>query len=184
MLQRGQIDREQYNTLQEKAQKEAAVQVGFERGRPFIRSSDGNFRFDFGGRLQFDFDRAEDGANTLTGASLGSQFLVRRARFELMGEAYKWIAVKIEADFTDSQPLRDVYLDLKFFPEFRLKGGQFKVPFSMEELTSDLYIDFVERSLLNQIAPSYDAGVMGYGSVVRGGERYSVRCLRHGAEHS
>ncbi len=169
MLQRGQIDREQYNTLQEKAKKEAAVHVGFERRRPFIQSSDGNFRFDFGGRFQLDFDRAEDGAKTLTGANLGSEFLVRRARFELLGQAYKWIDVKIEADFTDSQPLRDVYLDLKLVPElFRLRGGQFKVPFSLEELTSDLYIDFVERSLINQIAPSYDVGVMGYGSVGQG----------------
>jgi len=149
MLQRGQIDREQYNTLQEKAKKEAAVHVGFERRRPFIQSSDGNFRFDFGGRFQLDFDRAEDGAKTLTGANLGSEFLVRRARFELMGQAYKWIEVKIEADFTDSQPLRDVSLDLKLVPElFRLRGGQFKVPFSLEELTSDLYTDFVERSVV------------------------------------
>jgi phosphate-selective porin OprO and OprP len=174
LLQRGQIDREQYNTLQEKARKEqsSGVQVGFERGRPFIGSADGNVRFDMGGRFQLDFDRAEDGARTLTGPHLGSQFLVRRARIEVNGQAFKWIEAKIEADFTDSQPLRDVYLDLKFFPEFRLKGGQFKVPFSLEELTSDLWIDFVERSLINQIAPSYDVGVMGYGSVGQGVASY------------
>ena len=56
LLQRGQIDREQYNTLQEKARKEqsSGVQVGFERGRPFIGSADGNVRFDMGGRFQLD----------------------------------------------------------------------------------------------------------------------------------
>jgi phosphate-selective porin OprO/OprP len=174
LLQRGQINQEQYNTLQEKAKKEqsSGVQVGFDRGRPYIRSADGNFGFSLGGRFQFDYDRAEDGARTLTGSRLNNQFLVRRARFEVNGQAYKWIEAKIEADFTDSQPLRDAYLELKFFPEFRLRGGQFKVPFSMEELTSDLYIDFVERSLLNQIAPSYDAGVMGYGSVMKGAVSY------------
>ena len=66
LLQRGQIDREQYNTLQEKAKKEQStgVQVGLERGRPFLRSADGQVRFDLGGRFQLDFDRAEDGART------------------------------------------------------------------------------------------------------------------------
>src|SRR5262249_47808458 len=82
LLQRGQIDREQYNALQEKAKKEqtTAVQVGIDQGRPFIRLADGNVRFDLGGQLHVDFDRAEDGARTLTGTKLGSQFLVRRAR--------------------------------------------------------------------------------------------------------
>jgi phosphate-selective porin OprO and OprP len=171
LLQHGQINREQYNTLQEQARKEQStgVQVGLDRGRPFLRAADGNVRFDVGGRFQFDFDRAEDGARTLMGAHLGSQFLVRRARLEVYGQFFQWIDLKIEADFTDSQPLRDVYLDLKVYPEFlRLRGGQFKVPFSLEELTSDLYIDFVERSLINELAPSYDRGIMGYGNIKQG----------------
>jgi hypothetical protein len=44
LLQRGQINREQYNTLQEKARKEQStgVQVGLEHGRPFLRAADGN----------------------------------------------------------------------------------------------------------------------------------------------
>jgi len=171
LLQRGQINREEYNTLQEQARKEQStgVQVGLDHGRPFLRAADGNVRFDVGGRFQLDFDAAEDGARTLTGAHLGSQFLVRRARLEVYGQFFQWIDLKIETDFTDSQPLRDVYLDLRVYPEFlRLRGGQFKVPFSLEELTSDLYIDFVERSLINELAPSYDRGVMGYGSIKQG----------------
>jgi phosphate-selective porin OprO/OprP len=90
------------------------------------------------------------------------------------GQFFQWIDLKIEADFTDSQPLRDIYLDFKFFPELRLRGGQFKVPFSLEELTSDLHIDFVERSLVHELAPSYDRGVMGYGSVAQGIVSYSL----------
>jgi phosphate-selective porin OprO/OprP len=176
LLQRGQINQEQYNALQEKARKEQStgVQVGIDNGRPFLRSADGNMRFELGGRLQVDFDRAEDGARTLMGAQLGSQFNVRRARLEVNGQFFQWIGLKIEADFTDSQPLRDVYLDLKFFPEFGLRGGQFKTPFSLEELTSDLFTDFVERSLINELAPSYDRGVMGYGSVAQGIVSYAL----------
>jgi phosphate-selective porin OprO/OprP len=176
MLQRGQIDREQYNALQEKAKKEhpTTLQTGIENGRPFVQSADGNVRFDVGGRLQVDFDWAEEGARTLTGTPLGNQFLVRRARLEVNGQFFRWIDLRIETDFTDSQPLRDAYLDLKFVPEFRLRVGQFKAPFSLEELTSDLHIDFVERSLVNELAPSFDRGIMAYGSVARGIVSYSV----------
>jgi phosphate-selective porin len=40
------------------------------------------------------------------------------------------------------------------------------VPFSREELTSDNFIDFVERSIVNELAPSYDAGVMLWGDLL------------------
>jgi phosphate-selective porin len=95
-------------TLQEKAKKEqtTALQVGIDHGRPFIRTTDGNARFDMGGKFQVDFDWAEDGARTLTGAKLGSQFLVRRARLEFNAQFFRWIDVSIEPDLTDSQPLR------------------------------------------------------------------------------
>jgi phosphate-selective porin OprO and OprP len=68
--------------------------------------------------------------------------------------------------------LRDVYLDFGFLPTLRLRAGQFKEPFSLEELTSDLHIDFVERSLVNELAPSFDIGVMAYGSLAQGTVTY------------
>src|SRR5262249_8915678 len=144
LLQRGQIDTEQYNALRDKARKEqaSAFQAGIENGRPFFKSTDGIFQVELGGRIQSDFDASEASARTLTGTRLGSQFLVGRARLEVDGRFFRWVTFKIEADFTDSQPLRDVYLDFGLVPEVQLRGGQFKVPFSLEELTSDLHIDF------------------------------------------
>jgi len=176
MKQRGQIDTEQYNALQDKAKKEqaAAFQAGIEQGRPFFKSTDGLFQVELGGRIQSDFDAAESDARTLTGIRLGSQFLIRRARLEVDGRFFRWVTFKIEADFTDSQPLRDVYLDFGLLPEAQLRGGQFKEPFSLEELTSDLHIDFVERSLVNELAPSYDRGIMAYGSLGQGVASYSL----------
>jgi hypothetical protein len=57
-------------------------------------------------------------------------------------------------------PRKDVYLDFGFLLTLRLMAGQSKGPFSMEELTADLHIDFVEHSLVNELAPSFNIEVM------------------------
>jgi phosphate-selective porin OprO and OprP len=182
LLQRGQITQEEYRTLQEKARQEQAagkepspaILAGIEKGKPFLKSADDNFRLELGGRLQADYAAPEDGTRTLTGSKLGSQFLVRRARLEVDGSLYRWIGFKIEADFTEGVSLKDAYLDLRFFPELRFRAGQFKVPFSLEELTSSRFIDFVERSLVNELAPARDRGAMLYGDLMPGVVSYSV----------
>jgi phosphate-selective porin OprO/OprP len=174
LLQRGQITPEEYRSLQEKAKKEqeSAVLAGIERVKPFLRSADDNFRIELGGRLQTDFDAAESGTRTLAGQFLGSQFLIRRARLNLDGRFYRWIGFRIEAEFTEGVGLKDAYLDLAFLPEARLRLGQFKVPFSLEELTSSLFIDFVERSIINTLAPMRDRGIMLYGDLMQGAISY------------
>ena len=127
--------------------------AGIEKGRPFLKSADDNFRIEFGGRLQSDFDAAESGTRTLTGQFLGSQFLIRRARIDVDAIFYKWIRAKIQAELTEGVSLKDAYIDLTFMPELRFRAGQFHVPFSLEELTSDNFIDFIERSIVNALAP-------------------------------
>jgi phosphate-selective porin OprO/OprP len=159
--------------LQEKARKEQeagkepspAILAGIERGRPFLRSADDNFRVEFGGRLQTDFQAAEGDTRTLTGQFLSSQFLVRRARVDVYATFYKWIRAKIQADLTEGISLKDAYIDLTFMPELGLQAGQFKVPFSLEELTSSNFLDFIERSLVNNLTPMWDRGVMIYGDL-------------------
>ena len=51
-------------------------------------------------------------------------------------------------------------------PELRLRAGQFHVPFSLEEYgTSDNFIDFIERSMVNELTPTRDRGVKIYGDL-------------------
>jgi phosphate-selective porin len=166
--------------LQEKVKQEqaagvkepaAAVLAGIEKGRPILKSADDNFRIEFGGHLQVDFDAAENGARTLTGQLLGSQFLIRRARIDVDAIFYKWIRTKIQAELTEGNnsstqvSLKDAYIDLTFMPELRFRAGQFHVPFSLEELTSDNFIDFIERSIVNTLTPMRDRGVKIYGDL-------------------
>jgi phosphate-selective porin len=174
LLQRGQITQEEYRTLQEKARQEQAagkepspaILAGIEKGKPFLKSADDNFRLEFGGRLQADFDAAESGTRTLTGPFLGSQFLIRRARVDVDAIFFKWIRAKIQSELTEGVSLKDAYLDLTFMPELRFRAGQFHVPFSLEEFgTSDNFIDFIERSLVNALAPARDRGAKIYGDL-------------------
>jgi phosphate-selective porin OprO and OprP len=169
LLQRGQITPEEYRSLQEKGKQEQAagaresaapVLARIEKGRPYLKSADDNFRLEFGGRLQADFQAAEDGTRTLTGHFLNSQLLVRRARVDVDAMFYKWISAKIQTELTEGISLKDAYIDLAFMPELRLRAGQFYVPFSLEEFgTSDNFIDFIEHSLLNTLTPMRDRGV-------------------------
>jgi len=52
--------------------------------------------------------------------------------------------------------------------------GQYKEPFSLEELTSDTNIDMMERSLVNNIIPKRDVGAMIYGTVSSDRINYGV----------
>ncbi len=189
MRQSGQITEEQKKALIERAEREAqqakveregadrdrvaALEAGIENGRPFFRSADADVRVELGGRFQLDYDGAEDKGRTLTGTTLNDEFLVRRARIELKGSFFKWIDLLVECEFTRADQkagfcLNDAYMDLKFMPELTVRVGQFKVPFSFEELSSDNTIDFVERSIINELAPSRDAGAALRGSLLQG----------------
>lgn len=176
LLERAEINEEQHKALKEQAKKEQAAgfQAGVEKGRPFLRSADGNYEFFLVGRLHADFHATEGNARTLTGVDLNDRFLARRARLGVEGKFFKSVRFHVEADFPETPTLKDGYLDLEFLPELKLRAGQFKEPFSLEELTSSRFIDFVERSLVNELVPARDIGVMLHGSLFKGILDYSL----------
>src|SRR5262245_52880377 len=139
-----QITPEQQKELQERARREMQGQplAGIDENlKPYLRSPDGNFRLELGGFVQFDYDGVESNARQLTGGGLNDTFLIRRARVSMSGQMFKWVGFKIEGDWSSQQSnnfeLTDGYIDLNFLPQVGLRGGQFKEPFSLEELTSD-----------------------------------------------
>ena len=143
-------------------------EAGFEKWQPYIRATDGNFRLSPVGRVQVDFRGYEEGS------SLKNNFLVRRGRIGLLGTFYKYFDFFVEADFGQGAAvLTDGYVELRYWPELRLRAGQFKVPFSYEDLFSDNNIDFVERSVADNLAPSRDLGAMLHGSLFGGVVSYA-----------
>lgn len=200
MKQSGQITDEQRKALIERAEAEArqakaeqakaeidrmaALQAGIENYRPYLRSGDGNVRIEIGGRFFLDYDAAEGGAKTLTGTDLADRVLTRTARLEAGGRFFRWIDLALSADFAQSVSLKDAYVDVRFMPQLGLRAGQFKVPFSLEELISARFSDFVERSILNDVAPARDAGVMLHGNLFSGVAGYAFGVFNGSGENT
>ncbi|HEY7649542.1 MAG TPA: porin [Methylomirabilota bacterium] len=176
MRRSGQITEEQYREMRERVKAEGRqIQAGIDENlKPFLRTKDGEFRLELGGFVQADFHAAPSDARLLTGQELIDNFLIRRARINMTGQFSKWVSFKIEGDFTTSPSLTDGYIDLNFLPQIGLRAGQFKAPFSLEELTSDLFIDTIERSMVNELVPSRDVGVMLQGQLFNRVLAYAV----------
>ncbi|MBI4380341.1 MAG: hypothetical protein HY574_04030 [candidate division NC10 bacterium] len=183
---KGQITEEKYQELKARAKKEGAGKIlaGFEGWTPYIKSVDGQHTIKLNGRLNFDFRAYEEGSRNLDGnrsnvsptrSDLLTNFRVRRARIGVDATLFKYFDIKVEGDFGESTAqLTDGYIDIHYWPELRARAGQFKVPFSFEELTSSRVMDFVERSLVNNLVPTRDVGAMLHGKLLGGMVEYGA----------
>jgi phosphate-selective porin OprO and OprP len=155
---------------QAKEQNKPALVAGWDDNHAFLKSSDGSFLTYLTGYAQLDFRGYQSGnhpANT---------FLVRRARLALEGKVARYYDFKVEGDFADTSStlLRDFYVRVHRKESFQVAAGQFKEPFSQEELRSDAVQDFVERSLANNLAPSRSPGIMVSGVLRKGIFEYQL----------
>lgn len=153
-----------------KAQDKPAAVAGWGDNHAFLRSVDGSFETQIGGYAQLDFRGYQSGnhpPNTL---------LVRRARLAVEGKVQRYFDFKVEGDFADtaSTLLRDFYVRIHRIDEFQMAFGQFKVPISQEEIRSDTYQDFVERSMVNNLVPSRSPGIAASGVINHGSFEYQI----------
>jgi len=89
-------------------------------------------------------------------------FTLRRARFSLSGELLKNVRFKLQFDAAKSPALYDAQIDFTLQEKASLRIGQFKVPFSLESLTSSSDLDTVNRSQpVSKLAPGQDIGSSG-----------------------
>src|SRR3972149_649649 len=128
-----QAQRESRQLTQEVEQLKATAkpkfEAGFDKWQPYVRSTDGSFKLIPTGRIHVDFRGYEDGASQLNGSALTDTFLIRRARTGLAGTFYRYFDFFVEADFGQGQAvLTDGYLDIHYWPEFRLPSGPFNSP--------------------------------------------------------
>src|SRR5262249_22600644 len=62
-------------------------------------------------------------------------------------------------------------------PELQFKVGQFKEPYSQEELVSAPYLDYAERSLVQNLVISYSPGVQLHGQLFQGAVQYQLAAM-------
>jgi phosphate-selective porin OprO and OprP len=108
-----------------------------------------------------------------------------KKRLGVSGEIRNAVEFQIEAELTDTDPWRDVYGDFKYFDVARVRGGKFKVPFSLDELTGASRLDFMFRSLAaTHLAPGRDQGVMVHGRVWKKVIGYEAGVFSHDGKNA
>jgi len=157
-------------TKETRAQDKPAAVAGWDKNHAFLRGGDGRFETQITGYGQLDFRGYQSGNHP------PNTFLVRRARLAVEGRVDRYYRFKVEGDFADTNNtlLRDFYLRIQRLDEAQFTFGQFRVPISQEEIRSDAYQDFVERSLVNNLVPSRSPGLMLSGSISKGVFEYQV----------
>jgi phosphate-selective porin OprO/OprP len=130
-----------------------------------LRSSDGNFLLRITGQVQADYRAYLDAADRTD----IDQFILRRARFGLEATLFKYYEFRFLPDFGQAQTrIQDGYVNVHYWDEFQVEAGKFKQPFSYEQLIQDRFTPFMERSLIDQLVPARDVGVMAHGQKLFG----------------
>ena len=73
-------------------------------------------------------------------------FDIRRARFDMKGNFTPYFAYRLQADFAGSPKLLDAYAEIKLNDYFNITVGQFRIPFSLENLTSMNKFELIDFS--------------------------------------
>ena len=149
----------------------AAPTARAEGERPPVAWKDGKTTLELGGaqlnlsnRIQIRFTETD----FADGTDMGS-FRLRRARTSLDG----WLGAKdlrfeLMVDWVDSPLVQDLNFnwDATGRGSVQIKGGQFKVPFGRQELTSDTALQFVDRSIVSaEFEKGRDQGIQVWGQL-------------------
>ena len=126
----------------------------------YIKSSDNNFRLNLSGFIQYQGNFYEgvdipDRAMPVFNAGLGTinradTFFLRRARLKASGNVISSdITFALEAELAGaSATMKDAFINYHARDWAEIKMGQFKPPFSLENLESDSDIETIERAAI------------------------------------
>jgi phosphate-selective porin OprO/OprP len=133
-----------------------------------LKSSDGDFKLKFGGRIQLDFLNIYPDSyyDTIVSFTQGVEF--RRLRFYNSGTIYKNVSYKLQLDFAvGTAILKDAYINLSKLPLIgNVRMGHFKEPVGLELIASSNSIPFMERGLTNPLTPERNTGIMLHNTVM------------------
>lgn len=154
------------------AKKQTAVTAKYKDGI-VLESGDGKNSMQINGRLHFD-SRTYDysGNDNTTGAASATgadTFDIRRARIGTKVKFGDYYTGEVVFNGVGNTPTVDVaYLNVAWWKPVQFRAGIFKMPFSLEQLTSSNNIDFVERSFVDSYIPAKEIGAMVHGEPIKG----------------
>lgn len=88
-------------------------------------------------------------------------FDVRRAYLNLNGNLSPYWSYRFQADFSKTPKLIDAYAELKVNDMFNFLIGQAIVPFSIDNITSNTKLDFIDRSQVTEALVGRSKDVIG-----------------------
>jgi phosphate-selective porin len=154
--------------------------------RPELRYKQ-QLEMDFRIKTQFDFRHPDDGPDAGV-----TEFQWRRRRVGIEGNFLRDFQYELDVEIGEglglartSGFLRDLTLNYRRFEHVELMGGRFKMPFSRDELTGPMNLNFVYRSrAATAIAPSREWGGMAHGRFLRSALRYEAGVFRDDGDNS
>jgi phosphate-selective porin OprO/OprP len=75
-----------------------------------------------------------------------SGFDIRRARLDIKGSISPYFSYRLQTEFADKPKILDATGEIKIADFFIVTAGQFKIPFSMENLASSNKLEMIDRS--------------------------------------
>ncbi|MGB7433891.1 MAG: porin [Candidatus Acidiferrum sp.] len=163
--------------LETQATKNGAPPVtsGFNGEHFFIKSANGQFQIMPYGYVMTNY------SSYIGDGSPADSFAVRVARFGFQGNYGDHYQFGLLVDASSSNTsgvqqaiLRDLYLNWKITNEFQIQAGQFKEPFSQEELTGRTNLDFAERGIETRLYPSAVSAFRSPGITIHGDLNHGV----------
>ncbi len=139
--------------------KSAVPPAGWQDGF-FLQSADKAYYLRLTGQIQADYRTFGD-HNDVKDIDT---FLVRRARLGVEATVFQYYEFRLLPDFGQGLTrIQDSYVNVHYVDYFQVTAGKFKEPVSYEELIQDRFVPTMERSILDQIIPARDVGIMIHG---------------------
>jgi phosphate-selective porin OprO/OprP len=192
-------DAEAQNEIEPKAAVRASERRGRNQGFRFVFNNRPSIRWGNMLRVDFRFKSQNDvravEPNYPTDEGL---FEMNRGRVGVEGHFLRHFEYEVEREikFEISELLRiqpepsthvwrDVFVNFRYFRDFQIKVGKFKIPFSLDQTTGTMNLDFPFRSLAaNYLAPARDLGIMAHGRIWNRGFGYEAGVFRNDGENA
>lgn len=126
---------------------------GVSFGEDGLSATAGPFDLTLGGRMHLDAATYNDGIAKDRIAD------VRRARLELSLSVADMVNFRVDRELAGPDGWRNLWASVRPAKGIEIKGGNFTVPFSLEDAQSSNSMTFVERSPVSALTPGFGFGV-------------------------